>query len=961
MESNLNWGGQKTEKSWLIAGWYERVKESYIALWFSRVFQTGKMSSASGNNSLASATSYSGASTLTGGVGGALSLMGCVREASPPPQNHRTLDLGDLAMQRHADLLPKEPKKRRFHPLRGLRRIFRRKSRSAADAAFDSHNDRNDPVTHEDMTLRHPAGRTEDARSQSASELLTDSCDCQSGFLRRGGGVQETFTKLRGASGQLSVSHDSVFPGEVPHTRPLSSLDTLATFQRRQGKTNDEVNKSHGIHGASNNRISLRVLEQIKTAIESRNQLASAETHVPLASGEHYQQETSESRFSRTDKRERTDREEPEEKFRIPRTQPDNDKIATLPKEDLPEFESDSLNHTAAHHRISVRPKNRRPPRRSVTATNSSMSCSTITTISENSDVLDSLEMSTVTSSNASTPIDTKGITVMCKSSSRLSSRTSDLFEEFDVKKKPSSMASLSPDSLDVSITRINEQTDPLGQDTSGDIKFISRKSSGNRQVTTTKLSNVYDELEVTPKKRTSITRLSKSPDSLDNSFSKSSEGFDKLIEDEEVLPTFGRLQSLISKSTDGFDKLAEHVDIKPMPRRLTNMISKSTDGFETSDREEPRPVRRPNNLGYKFSDTVSKSSDSLEAIQALVSDDSIERRRSSFEIRPRRTHKTMSMSSDNFGSLDHHQPELQKISSTSDVYLARVNKNHGKMGSVSKSTDNFEAISSQETSRSNIDFKHNYKSYKRTISSESSDNLELEDKVETRKVRKPPKKIPNSALGLYPGDDHDNEDYDRRPCLLRKPPTPRLQKSSESSELGSTDTLDSEKRNKSDSTETLDSLDKDLEQDTRDDDVPNNINDKYDKNGSWTMKPVENKQYTENADGMEEDSKSLNYSNKPYWRKSSESKENIDIHQLLTIVNGNNQRNSVPFTKKLTTSPPSSPVVKQEDNKLLFNNLLTTKNDEELQNMLNGNISEVSTDTKSFKEKLIMFEKLGK
>lgn len=126
-------------------------------------------------------------------------------------------------------------------------------------------------------------------------------------------------------------------------------------------------------------------------------------------------------------------------------------------------------------------------------------------------------------------------------------------------------------------------------------------------------------------------------------------------------------------------------------------------------------------------------------------------------------------------------------------------------------------------------------------------------------------------------------------------------------------------------------------------------------------MKPVENKQYTENADGMEEDSKSLNYSDKPYWRKSSESKENIDIHQLLTIVNGNNQRNSVPFTKKLTTSPPSSPVVKQEDNKLLFNNLLTTKNDEELQNMLNGNISEVSTDTKSFKEKLIMFEKLGK
>ncbi|XP_008556692.1 dentin sialophosphoprotein isoform X1 [Microplitis demolitor] len=926
--------------------------------------KTGRMSSTSGNNSATSTTSYSGASTLTGGVGGALSLMGCVREASPPPQNHRTLDLGDLAMQRHADLLPKEPKKRRFHPLRGLRKIFRRKSRSAADATFDSHNDRNDPVTHdrEDMTLRHPAGRTEDARSQSASELLTDSCDCQSGFLRRGGGVQQSFTKLRGASGQLSVSHDSVFPGEVPHTRPLSSLDTLATFQRRQGKTSEEVHKSHGIHGAPNNRISLRVLEQIKTAIESRNQLASAETHVPHASGEHYQQETTESRFSRTDKRERIDREEPEEKFRVTRTQTDNnDKIATLPKEELPELESDSLNHTAAHHRISVRPKNRRPPRRTMTSTTSSMSCSTITTISENSDVLDSLELSTVTSSNASTPVDPKGITIMRKSSSRMSSRTSDIFEEFDVKKKPSSMASLSPDSLDLSVARMIEQTDT--QD-SGDLKVVTIKSS-NRM---TKLSNVYDELETTPKKRTSVTRLSKSPDSLDNSFSKSSEGFDKLIENEEA-PTFGRLQNLISKSTDGFDKLAEHGEIKPMPRRLTNMISKSTDGFETSpDRDDPRPARRPSNQIYKFSDTVSKSSDSLEAIQALVSDDSIERRRSSFEIRPRRNHKTMSMSSDNFGSLDHQQPELQKISSTSDVYLTRANKHHGKIASVmSKSTDNFEIMNNnQENSRSNLDFKYNYKSYKRTISSESSDNLELEDRVESRKTRKPPKKIPNSILGMYP-DDHDKEDYDRRPSLLRKPPTPRLQKSSESSELGSTDTLDSEKRNKSsDSTETLDSLDKDLDQDTRDDDIANNVNDKYDKNDSWSTKTMENKQNTDNADGMEEDSKSLTYTDKPYWRQSSESKENIDIHQLLTIVsritdNGNNQRNSVPFTKKLSASPPSSPVVKQEDNKMLFNNLLTTKNDEELQNMLNGNISEVSTDTKSFKEKLIMFEKLGK
>lgn len=87
----------------------------------------------------------------------------------------------------------------------------------------------------------------------------------------------------------------------------------------------------------------------------------------------------------------------------------------------------------------------------------------------------------------------------------------------------------------------------------------------------------------------------------------------------------------------------------------------------------------------------------------------------------------------------------------------------------------------------------------------------------------------------------------------------------------------------------------------------------------------------------------------------------------ITTIVNnisdnGNNQRNNaVQFTTKKLTSAPTSPVAEQDDNKNLFNSLLVNKNDEDLQNMLNGNISEVSTTTKSFKEKLIMFERLGK
>lgn len=126
-----------------------------------------------------------------------------------------------------------------------------------------------------------------------------------------------------------------------------------------------------------------------------------------------------------------------------------------------------------------------------------------------------------------------------------------------------------------------------------------------------------------------------------------------------------------------------------------------------------------------------------------------------------------------------------------------------------------------------------------------------------------------------------------------------------------------------------------------------------------------------ESANNVEvaEESKSLMTTDKLSWKQQpSESKENIDIHQLLAITivrmadndnndtNDNNQRSPVIYPKKRqSSSPVESPMEKQ------LNNLLVSKNDEDLQNMLNGNISEVSTDTKSFKEKLIMFEKLGK
>ncbi|XP_033312668.1 uncharacterized protein LOC117212207 isoform X3 [Bombus bifarius] len=1002
-----------------------RQHEPYLPCRF--LFKTSRMSTSTATGGGGGGGGGGGSGGGGGGVGGALTLMGCVREASPPPQNHqnqhhRTHGLGEYSAQNSVDPLPKEPKKRRFHPLRGLRRIFRRKSRGPADTrVVASHVDRDAELVRlprEDITDRHPAGRPEEARSRSASELLTDSCDRDSVFLRRTG-MEDSFVKLRGGAVKLSVSHDSVFPGEVPHTRPLSSLASLATLERRQTRKSNEIeHKEYNQHVVQRHRISLRVLEQIKTVIENRNQLASATssdtTSTIHAVGERYQQETAENRFIGFEKQNKSGEEnqakdkiedkefgsirsackiedrprpKPESRRTIPqamkeqsvraedtiedkaedestgsvrsscriedrpRSKPETrqrippiikdasprieetiegskspkdtiDHIIPVAKEDLPQLESASLNHTAAHHRIAVRPKNRRPPRRTGSQA-ANTSTSTITTIAEDS--LDSLDQQTVSvNSNASSPTEPKNVSITRKSSSRLS-RTSDIFEQLEAKlpRKPPSVASLSPDSLDaVTASRASvEVNDDLEKQP--EVRSIVRKAS-NR---TPKNTEMFEELESKLPRRRSSNRLSKSPDSL------------------EVAPSW------FSKSTEGFDKLMEYEQAKPVTRRLLNPISKSID-------------------------RVSKSSDSLEAIEALASDESIERRRSSFELRARRSSKNISKSSENFEVLEQTQigtetvQELQKRSSISDINLSRGRR---LSKSTSKSSEDFERIeiceSKDEGENIGDSFGKCCRRSSKRMSSESSDNLESDDRLENRRIRRTPKRIPSTSyVDIVPTDDGEEE---KRPITVRKPA--RLQKSSESSELGSTDTLDSERRNKSsESTETLDSLERDLDQDRKHEDLADAVADRRDKNDPWTNKPLmtSHSEQISMADGTE-DSKSLISPDKFYWRQSSESKENIDIHQLLAITivtrmadNGNNQRSSVIYPKKkqqITTSQPTSPVAKQEDNKMIFDNLLVSKNDEDLQNMLNGNISEVSTDTKSFKEKLIMFEKLGK
>ncbi|KAL6259017.1 hypothetical protein P5V15_008939 [Pogonomyrmex californicus] len=943
------WKSWKRSDSSFLSAWYQRVRESYVALWFFGVFQ---------NSRTMSTSTVPGGGGGGGGVGGALSLMGCVREASPPPQNHhhqqhhhhhqqhRAFGLGEFPATQHSvDPLPKEPKKRRFHPLRGLRKIFRRKSRGAADIRSVSNSTDRDAelarIPRDEITMRHPAGRPEEARSRSASELLTDSCDRESVFLRRGG-VEDNFVKLRGGAGKLSVSHDSVFPGEVPHTRPLSSLASLATLERRQARKSNEIieHKEYNHHHvAQRHRISLRVLEQIKTVIENRNQLASTTSpdtaNIAHAAGERYQQETTEITRSTKDTLDRT----------VP-----------IAKEDLPELESASLNHTAAHHRISVRPKNRRPPRRTTpttTPSNGAMPSSPSIPPTIVEDTLDSLEQQEQQqqqqqqpqpTSNASSPTEPpRTIGVTRKSSSRLS-RNSDIFEELESRlpRKPSA-TSLSPDSLDATTASRSsaEMAAATEEQQQPEVRWMSVARRPSNRIS--KGSDMFEELEAKlPRRRSSSNRLSKSPDSLDSSpgcwFSKSTEeSFDKLVEYEETAKPVASVR-----------------------RQLLNPISKSTD-------------------------RVSKSSDSLEAIEPLASDDSMERRRSSFDFRARKSSKMMSKSSESFdmleqsGYIEEVGQELQKRSSVSDINLSRGRR---LSKSISKSSESFEKIDTSETKADDVEAelileddtpKTGVRRSSKRMSSESSDNLDVEDRLENRRVRRTPKRVPStSVVDVVSGDDHEGE---KRPIPTRKPS--RLQKSSESSELGSTDTLDSERRNKSsESTETLDSLEKDLEQDRKEEEITDSVIDRREKNDSWSSRniPATDSDQTSMGDDTEDSKSLISADNKYYWRQSSEpvSKDNLGIQQLFAITimtrmadNGNNQRGSVIYPKKkqqMSTSQPTSPVAKQEDTKMLFDNLLVSnKNDEDLQNMLNGNISEVSTDTKSFKEKLIMFEKLGK
>lgn len=157
-------------------------------------------------------------STAGGQHHASLNLMACVRESSPQ-QEDLVSDTTD------ADLVRNDPgnKKRRFHPFRGLRRIFRKKARHQHPGVVAS-SETHDHDAAQDHAMIERGGTPVQAldahRSRSTSTLLSGE---DAGPRRRSGNGL-----FPGHSG-LSVSHDSVFTAE--HRTPHSSSEDLDTAQ----------------------------------------------------------------------------------------------------------------------------------------------------------------------------------------------------------------------------------------------------------------------------------------------------------------------------------------------------------------------------------------------------------------------------------------------------------------------------------------------------------------------------------------------------------------------------------------------------------------------------------------------------------------------------------------------------------------------------------------------------------
>lgn len=278
-----------------------------------------------------------------------LGLMSCVRESSPS-------DMVDSEECHH------EPKKRRFHPLRGLRRMFRRKERRPPEVVTVSADE-----------LSSPADDAQgEARRRSATTLVEDKTR-----RRSGGGLH---------SAGLSVSHDSVFSpeqrsgaesgSELESSSSLSiqrslylaqsgvQAELLDAVRRRRAREDNNTSDDEEDLGlprspSSNSPTTADVLLEkvLKENVNNKSSHSTCSDGSLLSMGSSEMDEDSygqssrhSSKLSLHDKR--------------PQAAPHNN--TTEPDLEVGELTSAPLSHSAARHKMAVRPKRTHgAPRRS--------------------------------------------------------------------------------------------------------------------------------------------------------------------------------------------------------------------------------------------------------------------------------------------------------------------------------------------------------------------------------------------------------------------------------------------------------------------------------------------------------------------------------------------------------------------------------------------------------------------
>ncbi|GLV35641.1 uncharacterized protein CBL_01209 [Carabus blaptoides fortunei] len=145
-----------------------------------------------------------------GGHSVPLGLMSCVRESSPQ----------DLLPQTDIDLDRNETsKKRRFHPFRGLRKMFRRGGKVRNAGSEETVPVEGNVVVQDDNS----SSAKDSHRSRSTSELLAGDEPTRRKSNSNAG--------MYPGGGSLSVSHDSVFTAEQHSTRGDSTSSDLDTAQ----------------------------------------------------------------------------------------------------------------------------------------------------------------------------------------------------------------------------------------------------------------------------------------------------------------------------------------------------------------------------------------------------------------------------------------------------------------------------------------------------------------------------------------------------------------------------------------------------------------------------------------------------------------------------------------------------------------------------------------------------------